>query len=162
MKKKLIFSVSLLFLILGLIIIGANLVNSVSSVTENAFIKKTKGQFQANPPLGGSGCACCGNSNPALAGTSGKAVIKKGYQEAIITVSGGYQPETLEVKADLPLKLTFTQGTSSCDSIIILPFANFRVDVTSGPQTIDIPPLKSGVYNYSCWMNMLQGRIVAK
>lgn len=162
MKKKLIFSVSLVSLIFGLIILGANLVNGVGSASEIAFTKKTKGRLPAFPPLPGSGCACCGNSNPAVAGTSGKAVIKGDYQEATITVNGGYQPETLEAKAGLPLKLNFTQGTSSCDSIIVLPFANLKINVTSGPQTVNLPGLKLGTYNYSCWMNMLQGRIVAK
>lgn len=162
MKKKLIFSVSMVFIIFGMIIIGANLVNSVGATSENAFARKAKGKLPANPPLAGSGCSCCGNSNPATAGTSGEAVIKGDYQEATITVNGGYLPETLEVKAGLPLKLTFTQGTSSCDSVIVLSFANLKIDVTSGPQTVDLPSLKPGTYNYSCWMNMLQGRIVAK
>lgn len=162
MKNKLIFAVSLVFLISGLIIVGANLISSASNASQTALPWKAKAGFSARPLTQGPSCACCGKSNPLTAGTLGKAVIREGYQEATITVNGGYQPETLEVKAGLPLKLIFTQGTSSCDSIIVLPFANLRVDVTSGPQTVDLPALKPGTYNYSCWMNMLQGRIVAK
>lgn len=110
----------------------------------------------------GAGCAYCGQQNPAAAGTSGTATLKGDYQEAYVEVNGGYIPETLEVKAGVPLRLTFSRGTSSCDSIVVLPFANSRVDVSQGPKVVEVPPLAPGTYEYSCGMRMLFGRIVAK
>jgi plastocyanin domain-containing protein len=111
---------------------------------------------------GGTGCACCGTQNPSAAGTTGTARLSEGIQEAYIEVNGGYIPETLVVKAGVPLRLTFSKGTSSCDSIIVLPFVNKQIDVRTGEQTVEIPALAPGTYEYYCWMKMLYGRIVAE
>lgn len=157
MKKNVTIIVSLVFLVLGSGLVFASIVDKSRNANQNDIYGVATDQRSAG---GGIGCACCGNANPAVAGTKGKAVMKNGYQEAVIEVNGGYKPETLEVKAGVPLKLTFTQGTSSCDSVIILGFAGIQVDVTRGPQTVEIKPLKPGTYEYSCWMNMLRGRIV--
>jgi len=111
---------------------------------------------------GGAGCACCGTRNPDAAGTTGTARLSEGIQEAYIEVNGGYIPETLTVKAGVPLRLTFSKGTSSCDSIIVLPFINRQIDVSAGEQTVQIPALAPGTYEYYCGMKMLYGRIVAE
>jgi len=111
---------------------------------------------------GRTGCACCGTQNPDAAGTTGTARLSEGIQEAYIEVNGGYIPETLTVKAGVPLRLTFSKGTSSCDSIIVLPFINQQIDVSAGEQTVEIPALAPGTYEYYCGMKMLYGRIVAE
>lgn len=152
MKRNVTLFISLVFLILGVAIVFANI--SGSGPIKSPGVDGT----QAQSVGGGVGCACCGNVNPEVAGTRGKTVMKDGYQEAEIKVNGGYKPETLEAKAGIPLKLTFTQGTSSCDSIINL--GGITVDVTRGPQTVELQALEPGTYEYTCWMNMLKGRIV--
>ncbi len=164
MKRRLILAAFFLFLAWSLIVLGL----ALSLSAERSFKAAGKTGFpnlRKGPGSLSSGCACWGSkvSGPSAPSKSrGKAKVKEGYQEAVIKVNNGYQPQILEVKAGLPLRLTFTQGSSSCDSVVVLPFAGLKIDVSSASRTVEIPPLKPGIYDYFCGMNMLKGRIEVK
>lgn len=111
---------------------------------------------------GNAGCACCGNVNTAFVGTRGKAVLKDGFQEATITVNGGYNPQTIELKSNVPAVLNFSKGTSYCDSTLVFLFLGKSYDISRSGAKVEIPPLKPGIYEYTCGMNMLRGYIEVK
>src|SRR5574337_1193944 len=60
---------------------------------------------------------------PAAAATDGAA----GPQEAVIVVRGGYEPATIRVRGDRPVRLVFDrQETSSCSEDIVIPDFGMR------------------------------------
>lgn len=85
-------------------------------------------------------------------------------QVAHITVSGGYQPGTIELKQGQPAELIFTRkDTSNCFEEVVLP--DFGVSThlpVDKPYTISINPEKPGEYTYSCGMHMFFGKIIVK
>lgn len=161
-SKDLVLLISIALIVVGTAILLDGILGQRSDLLQKAQASGAKISDSEGGTGKGANCPSCMQKNPDFAGTVGQAVLKDGYQEALIEVKGGYKPETLEVKAGVPIKLTFSKGTSVCDSIIVLPFANLTIDVTDGPKTVDIPALKPDTYDYACGMNMLFGKIVAK
>ncbi|MFZ5852106.1 MAG: cupredoxin domain-containing protein [Actinomycetota bacterium] len=88
----------------------------------------------------------------------------EGRQEATVLVNGGYRPDTLVVKAGLPVRLDFRREESSgCSERLV--FAEYGVD-TALPQgqtvSVDLRPDRPGVYPFTCGMGMLRGRLVVE
>jgi plastocyanin domain-containing protein len=152
-KNNAVLIISVLLIILGgtITAIGLSQKNPApegSLASERDFANKSS-----------AGCACCGSVNESFKGTRGKSRISGNIQEATITVNGGYNPETIELKSNIPARLHFTKGTSYCDSVVVFPFLGVSIDVSSEPQDVSLPPLKPGIYEYTCGMNMLKGYI---
>lgn len=107
-----------------------------------------------------SGGGCCGGSQTEV---KGAAVVKGDVQEMTIRVNGGYDPNVIEVKKGIPLKLTFEKHSSGgCDAQISIPAINVLEDLpTDGTVTYEIPvPNEAGqVIDFTCGMNMISGQI---
>ncbi len=71
----------------------------------------------------------------------------------------GYEPATVEVKAGTPVRLTVGKG-EGCAAGFLMPELGLSADNSSGPATLTLPPLKPGVYRFTCGMEMVEGRIV--
>jgi plastocyanin domain-containing protein len=97
---------------------------------------------------------------PALAGTAGAA----GGQRVVITVDGGYSPNTVRVKAGQAVQLVFDRkDTSSCSEEIVFPDFGVRRFLPTGKETvIEVTPAKPGRYEFMCGMSMLRGSLVAE
>jgi hypothetical protein len=109
----------------------------------------------------GSGGSCCGGarSGPAV---TGQAVVSGGVQKIAVDVSKGYfDPDTIELKAGVPARITFGQG-SGCLSQVQSQQLGFSQDLTRGPVTIELPALAAGTYTFTCGMRMQSGTIVVK
>ncbi len=65
---------------------------------------------------------------------------KSGYQEIEVEVMGGYSPETIVLKKNVPARIIFNRKD---------PF-------------IEITPEKAGEYGYSCGMNMMHGHMIVE
>ncbi|MFA5867322.1 MAG: cupredoxin domain-containing protein [Actinomycetota bacterium] len=111
-------------------------------------------------PSGGGG-GCCGGGNQTE--VKGAATVNGNIQEITVQVAGGYNPNVIEVKKGIPLKLTFERNTSGgCDSQISIPAIDvFENLPTNGKVTYNIPvPNEVGqVIDFTCGMNMLSGQI---
>ena len=88
----------------------------------------------------------------------------EGPQEVVVTVRGGYDPAVIRVKAGAPIRLVFDrQETSGCsEEVVFGDFGIRRFLPAHEKTTIDLTPAKPGIYEFTCGMSMLRGRLVAE
>ncbi|KAB7789497.1 HAD-IC family P-type ATPase [Bifidobacterium cebidarum] len=90
-------------------------------------------------------------------GTDG--TISNGQQQATITVRGGYSPAVVNMKAGVPITLTFDrQETGECTSHVV--FGDLGLDAMLPGNTsteVKLPALPAGEYPFACGMNMVHG-----
>jgi Cu+-exporting ATPase len=84
-----------------------------------------------------------------------------GSQEVTIVVSGGYDPDLVVARKDVPLKLIFDRRENSpCSDEVVLPEFEIRRELPAFQKTeIDVLPKRVGEFPFSCGMNMLHGKI---
>ena len=108
----------------------------------------------------GGGGGCCGGGGPEV---KGAATVNGDIQEITVQVDGSYNPNAIEVKKGIPLKITFERHTNGgCDSQISIPDINVLENLpTDGTVTYTIPiPNEAGkTISFSCGMNMIQGSL---
>ena len=87
-----------------------------------------------------------------------------GVQEVDVTVRGGYQPASIEVKAGQPLRLNFTRREASlCGEEVVLPEFGRRAHLPENATVgIEITPQQPGEYEFTCGMNMYKGRLIVR
>lgn len=102
-------------------------------------------------------------ANPATAsGAVGAAA--PATPEIVITVDGGYSPNTIRAKAGQPLRLVFDRkDDSSCSEEVVIPAFGIKKFLPTGERTaIDITPVESGRIPFTCGMGMLKGTILVE
>lgn len=84
--------------------------------------------------------------------------------EVVIAVRGGYEPATVRVRAGQPVRLVFDrQETSGCSEEVVFPDFGIRRFLPAFERTtIEVTPPATGVYEFTCGMSMLRGRVVAE
>lgn len=92
---------------------------------------------------------------------SQKAETKHGFQEVIITVDGGYEPNQVVVNVGQPVRLNFyRKDPSSCLEEVRFPDFRIAQELPLNQITpIEFTPNKPGIYTFSCGMNMFRGVI---
>lgn len=85
-------------------------------------------------------------------------------QEITIRVEGGYDPAEVHVRAGTPVRLIFDRReTSSCSEELVLPDFQIRRFLPPHQKTVvEFTPPKPGVYEMSCGMGMLHGKVVVE
>lgn len=96
-----------------------------------------------------------------VAGRSGTVISGR---EILITVDGGYSPNTIRARAGMPLKLVFDRkDNSSCSEEVVFPDLGIKRFLPTGEKTtIDIEALEPGSYEFMCGMSMLRGTLIAE
>ena len=76
----------------------------------------------------------------------------------------GYEPATIQAKAGVPLKLTFTRSSDkTCGTEVLFPDYGINQKLPLNvPTTVTFTPKKAGEIAFSCGMNMLKGKMVAQ
>jgi len=84
-----------------------------------------------------------------------------GGEEVTIVVDGGYTPDVVVARKDVPLKLIFDRREDSpCSDEVVLPEFEVRRQLPAFAKTeIEIVPRRTGEFPFSCGMNMLHGKI---
>lgn len=96
------------------------------------------------------------------AATSGETTVADGVQSIHVDVSTGvFVPSTILAKADVPLEITYSQGRG-CISKVLFKQLGIVTDISRGGATVKIPALHAGEYPYSCGMEMIFARIIAR
>lgn len=89
---------------------------------------------------------------------------KSGLQEIKVTVKGGYSPDVIVVKKDLPVRLNFYRDeTSSCSEQVI--FSDFSIvrDLPAFKTTpVEFTPDRTGEFSFVCGMNMIRGKLIVQ
>lgn len=81
-----------------------------------------------------------------------------------IRVRGGYVPDTVHVRAGVPVRLLFRRDeTSACSEQVIFPaFGKSAMLPTGEPVAVDLPAAEAGEYEFTCAMGMLRGRLIVE
>ena len=84
-----------------------------------------------------------------------------GVQEVTIKVRGGYEPADVRVRKGALVRLVFDrQETSGCSEEVVFPeFGIKRFLPAHQSTTIEFMPQKAGIYEFTCGMSMLRGRL---
>ena len=77
--------------------------------------------------------------------------------EVVITVDGGYSPNTVRAKAGERLRLVFDRrDDSSCSEEVVIPAFGIRTYLPTGQRTtIEVTPTEAGRIPFTCGMGML-------
>lgn len=83
-------------------------------------------------------------------------------QLASITVDGHYAPDVVTFKQGHPAELTFERRTNTgCLDVVQSPALGFKLALPiNQPQTVTIPTDQTGVFDFSCGMDMVHGKVV--
>lgn len=87
-----------------------------------------------------------------------------GVQEAVITVKGGYTPDTILVKAGRPVRLIFNrQETAACSEMVVFGDFDKSAKLPTGQEVpVELMPKEPGEYEFACQMGMLRGKLIAE
>ena len=87
-----------------------------------------------------------------------------GIQEQVITVSGGYSPATVTVRAGRPVRLLFDrQETNPCSEEIVIGAFGIKKFLPAHQRTaVEFTPTTPGTFDFMCGMGMLHGKLVVQ
>ena len=87
-----------------------------------------------------------------------------GVQEQLITVSGGYSPATVTVRAGHPVRLVFDrQETNPCSEEIVIGAFGVKKFLPAHQRTaVDFTPATPGTFDFMCGMGMLHGKLIVR
>ena len=90
------------------------------------------------------------------------ATVEGDVQSISVDQSAGYyQPNVIRLEAGMPAQITFGQG-AGCTAQVMSKEIGFFIDVTGGPETVELPALEPGEYPFYCGMQMLYGKIIVE
>lgn len=92
------------------------------------------------------------------------APVAGGVQQVEIEVQGGYAPATIRVQRRRPVRLVFHRlERSGCSEEVVLPDFGIRKFLPPHERTaIEFTPAETGVYDFTCGMSMLRGRLIVE
>ena len=90
------------------------------------------------------------------------AAVVGGVQEVAVTVKGGYDPDTIVVKAGRPVRLKFTrQESSMCSEMVVFDGIDRSAKLPEGETVaVEFTPDAPGEIPFQCQMGMLRGKVV--
>lgn len=85
-------------------------------------------------------------------------------QKVNVTVAGGYQPQVVTLKKNIPAEITFTRtNAQGCLDIVHSKELGFETELPlNESQTVNIPTDKLGEFTFSCGMDMFSGKVVVQ
>jgi len=91
-----------------------------------------------------------------------RAAVVSGVQEANITVKGGYEPDTITVRAGQPVRLNFVRRESSlCSEMVVFDGIGRSAKLPEGETVpIEFTPAAAGEIPFQCQMGMLRGKVI--
>ena len=88
--------------------------------------------------------------------------IVDGVQIVNSTLSSGKYP-TITVQEDIPVKWIINAPSGSingCNYKVLIQEYNIEYTFQSGENIIEFTPTEVGTYSYTCWMGMIEGKII--
>ncbi|MDF2557876.1 MAG: heavy metal transporter [Bacillales bacterium] len=130
-------------------------------MTVSAFLVIILGVVMLNRGLGQTGFAF-GDLIPGGAKYENAATINGNVQEVTTTLeSGSY--DQITVQKGIPVKWTIKADASNingCNNVFLIPEYNKEVKLQPGDNVVEFTPDKSGTFPYSCWMGMINSKII--
>ncbi|MEO6086458.1 MAG: heavy metal translocating P-type ATPase [Umezawaea sp.] len=90
------------------------------------------------------------------------AQLADGVQRVEVTVRGGYQPDIIRVRQNVPLELVFNrQESGDCTSHVVFPDLGVNAALPAFSRTtVRVDPARTGTFGFACGMNMIHGTLV--
>ena len=90
------------------------------------------------------------------------AVLKDGHQEVIMNVQpGSFEP--IVVQKGIPVRWTIradAKDLNGCNNGINAPEFGIQTKLRAGDNLVEFTPGQSGTFGYSCWMGMINSKII--
>ncbi|MGW1679694.1 heavy metal translocating P-type ATPase [Saccharopolyspora sp. NPDC002376] len=92
------------------------------------------------------------------------AELTGGVQRVEVTVRGGYRPETIRVRQNVPVELVFNrQEEGDCTSRVVFAALGVTAALPAFTRTaVCLTPTRAGSFGFACGMNMIHGRLVVE
>ncbi|MEB3364320.1 cupredoxin domain-containing protein [Lactobacillus sp. R2/2] len=92
------------------------------------------------------------------------AQVNANQQSVDIEVKGGYSPERVVLKEDVPATLNFkrTDSSNCLDHVVFSDFGINQKLPQGKVEQIKIDTSKPGEYDWACSMNMFHGKVIVK
>lgn len=90
------------------------------------------------------------------------AEVGDGVQKVTVELSPGRYPYII-VQKDIPVEFTISADESAitgCNQSLVFPAYGVEQTLEPGDNVVSFTPDQSGLISYTCWMGMLQGRIL--
>ncbi|HKQ99863.1 MAG TPA: cupredoxin domain-containing protein [Pyrinomonadaceae bacterium] len=92
------------------------------------------------------------------------SVDEAGVQEIKITIKGGYSPDVIVVREQVPVRLNFYRDeTESCSERVV--FADFGISKhlpAFQTTAVEFTPDRAGEFTFMCGMSMLRGKLIVQ
>lgn len=90
--------------------------------------------------------------------------MNKNLQEVTVTVDGGYKPNVITLKQGQPAKINFIRKSDrGCLGAVQSKDLNFAKDLPLNQiVTVEVPTDQAGIYDFSCGMQMVHGKVEVK
>ena len=81
-----------------------------------------------------------------------------------VRVRGGYVPDTIYARVGEPVRLTFRrEETAACSERVVFPDLGKSAMLPAHQDvTIELAPEHAGVYEFTCELGLLRGRLVVE
>lgn len=132
-------------------------------VTEGSFLLRAE-SLKLNPAQS-TAPASAASSEPADQAQAASRELEAGVQAVSVKVTDkGFQPGRIELKRGIPARLTFVREIEeTCATSIMIPEFNIKQDLPlKEPVVLEFMPAKTGVFDFTCGMKMLSGKIVVR
>jgi len=138
-------------------------------VTEGSFLLRAE-SLKLNPAQS-TAAASAASSKPAIPDVNQIQPGSRGPQQETgaqaVTVSvtdKGFQPNRIELKRGIPARLTFVREIEeTCATSVMIPEFNIKQDLPLKEAVLlEFTPSKAGVFDFTCGMKMLSGKIVVR
>ena len=110
-----------------------------------------------------SGCESVPSTDNASSAAANKATAEANIQRvAIRATAGTFEPAVVHLVHGVPAILAFTRAVESeCMQAIKMPWMEEAIDLPMN-QAVEIPVDTSmtGIFTYTCWMNMVSGEVM--
>lgn len=92
----------------------------------------------------------------------GEATVRDGIQRVSVDTSGGsWNPNEIVLARGVPARITFAEG-QGCLAKVVFQTLGLSAGLTKGGAVVEVPPLEPGVYEFSCGMKMVFGKLIVE
>lgn len=89
-----------------------------------------------------------------------RAVVET-VQRVYVTVTDGYDPDTIIVNAGVPAEIEFSEA-HGCLGTVVFDGLDIETSLEEGGAVVKLPALEPGTYGFRCGMDMVHGTLIAE
>ena len=94
-------------------------------------------------------------------GQATSSEVSEDIQIIKMDVDWTFKPAEFEIKKGIPVRWEINGiNVSGCSNEIVIPQLNISKKINTGMNIIEFTPEEEGVLPFSCWMGMINGRII--